>query len=193
MVLSLLNLDLDCGVSLCFCLQKLHRAHVDEAEAFAEDCGSGGPSRARGSQDDDTRRSPGSVDPEAEINESSKVLDSLLEGVAGRVVVKDEMVEGVFDPVETQLVLCLDLVCVLIDLLTEDAGNHPLDVGVDAAATREVVGVHADDLVWDHAHLLQRQSLHLRSREAADHPALLDLLQIVNLFFDDFDDGLVVD
>lgn len=81
---------------------------------------------------------------------------------------------------------------IFIDFFPENAWDQLLNVGIDAAAASEVVCGHADDLVRNHAHFLERERLNFCPREATDNPALLDFLHVIDLLFDDLDDGIVV-
>lgn len=81
---------------------------------------------------------------------------------------------------------------IFIDFFPKNAWDQFLNVGIDAATASEVVCGHADDLVRNHAHFLKRERLNFCPREAANNPALLDFLHVIDLLFYDLDDRIVV-
>lgn len=85
-----------------------------------------------------------------------------------------------------------DFDCIFIDFFTENAWYQLLNVCIDTAAASQVVCGHADDLVRNHAHFLERERLHFGPWKATDNPALLNFLHVVDLLFYNLDDGIII-
>lgn len=66
------------------------------------------------------------------------------------------------------------------------------EVPTDGSMCLAVLLVEQDELVGDHAHLLECDRLRLRPREALNDPALLTSLHLLNLLLDKFDHDLVL-